>query len=70
MKIIQLSVIVALIASIVTEDIYVVAKLLHGALDKGAKDAKGADYWSYGKNLWESPIGAPKTLGSWEVWGK
>ena len=46
MKIIQLFMILALITSIVSEDKYVVAKLPPGALAKGAKDAKGNDYWA------------------------
>ena len=46
MKMIQLFMILALITSIVSEDKYVVAKLPPGALVKGAKDAKGDDYWA------------------------
>ena len=52
MKIIQISIIIALIASIVTEDKYVVAKLPPGALAKGAKGAKGDDYWA---RPWANP---------------
>ena len=52
MKIIQLSLILALISSIVTEDEYVVVKLPHGHLAEGAEGAKGDDYWA---NPWAYP---------------